>query len=75
MTDKEVGELWQDLQRTKAADIRGELYAEALIGLIRQLVEERREKYAAESDGKWDSLHYTAEVLDDFGIPEEGWLK
>ena len=68
LSDKEIGELW-----CNAAVFSAHWASTAFIGLIHKLVEERNQKYAAESGGKWDSLHYTARVLDEFGIPEEGW--
>ena len=41
MTDKEVGELWHDLQLDKDSDPRGEQFREIILKLIRKLVVER----------------------------------
>lgn len=75
LDDKSIGELWLWVT-TREPDPELDphtLSANEGTALIRKLVAERRERYAAESDGKWDSLHYTAQVLAELGIPEEDW--
>ena len=70
MTDREVGELWRDLQQVKAADLRGELYRETLTALIQKLVEERALRYYPTSNNKpWNAGIEIA--LREFHIPED----
>ena len=80
MTDKEVGELWQDLQLASGADLLGKLYweqhdklyRETLLKLIRKLVHERAYTIAF-----WHILlnepinlhNYISNALNDFEIP------
>jgi hypothetical protein len=67
MEDKEVGFLWHDVN-VKNGHWQTVGDADAVIELIRKLVEERRDFYAKGFPPTTDDLN---DALDDFGIPPE----
>ena len=73
MIDKEVGELLLDLHKVKPADMRGELYAEILIGLICKLVEERNCRRIGCQNFDEHAHPFGERPITDFNIPEEAW--